>query len=142
MLFGNLYLEIFPFYRLHTRMPRTETHNTTQMTSSCAKKWSRKRTKQEKRENRHRRVMARMFSDPTRDDFKSPADVLTYCRWRGLSKQTTDRVLGLLDGTVTNIDWRDQRSLPPSERVPRGLECPPSPPRYWQIDYFPPVRSS
>jgi hypothetical protein len=102
--------------------------------------WKTKKTAIQKKENRHHRAVRRLLVCPERRDFKSTVDIVTYCHRRGLSKHATDRVIGLINGTIHAFDTRDQRTLPACERVPRTLECPPSPPRFWEIDYMPCVK--
>jgi hypothetical protein len=109
------------------------------MSTAIAIPWKRKKTESTKKKNRTYHVLMNMLKQPSRDQLTSPEDIITYCRCRGLSKRVEKRIIGLLDGTIHTIDWRDQRTLPRSERVPRSLEFPDSPPKYWEIDYMPPV---
>jgi hypothetical protein len=94
-------------------------------------KWVRKLTSAEKLENmRNSRRRAREL-EPTRDQLKD--EPLKYCKRRGLSLKSTNRLLDLVCNGAFNIDYRDHRKLPKSERVPRSLEMPPTPPGFWDI---------
>ena len=74
---------------------------------------------------------------PLRSDLADERSARAFCLERGLGTAATRRVLALALGHANDRDHRDQRSLPKTERVPRSLELVPSPPHYWDIDYFP-----
>ena len=98
--------------------------------------WKTKLTKQEKIRNREEYETKRRLVAPTRKELKSTEGAIFYCKKRKLSVRATARVVQLVTGVINDLDWRDHRSLPTHERVPRSLEewCPTTPPRYWDID--------
>ena len=76
----------------------------------------------------HRRRTA-----PTRLELVDRDGAIAYCRSRKLSKHATRRILRLVTSNVVDIDYRDQRSVPFRDRVPRSLEYPLTPPHFWTI---------
>ena len=95
--------------------------------------WRRKVTPLQKLHNQVRAEKRRRALHPTRRELLNKEGALQYCRTRGLAAKASQRVVNLVTGVVDDIDWDDQRTIPKQDRVPRSLEEPGTPPRYWEV---------
>ena len=97
--------------------------------------WRQKLSKEEKIQRRRRAEKRRRQLKPTRQELQTKDGARIFCQERKLSKAATRRISDLVTGKINDLDWRDQRTLCVSDRVPRSLEewCPPTPPHFWDI---------
>ena len=79
---------------------------------------------------------------PSRNDFKSTMDIKTFCRRSNLCNETRQRIIDILkNGTKESPDDVDNRKVNPTQRIPRSLFVPSTPPGYWDIGIECPVLS-
>ena len=97
--------------------------------------WISKKTMAEKHRGRRRAEVKRRLFAPTMSELREGGAAEIYCKERGLSADASKRVIALVRGLPTiQRDWRDHRSIPKKERVPRSLEWTDStPPRFWEV---------
>jgi len=81
----------------------------------------------------------RCFLHPTRQELRQLTlkGVMKYCTTRAFDVPTTKRIKTIWTTSQKNetfkTDSRDFRSVPHTNRVPRSLEQPMTPPGYWNI---------
>lgn len=97
-------------------------------------KWFTKKSLQQKQKQRAKARKRRRKLQPTRGDVRRRG-VQSFCAERGLSAAASARVEHLINHGPTDIDPRDQRQMAPEDRVPRSLEAPSTPPRFWDIEF-------
>ena len=95
--------------------------------------WRQKRSRVQKETNGARYEVKRRRTCPTRAELGSIEKAIAYGQSRGLSAVATNRIISLVTNVIDDIDWRDHRRLPSSERVPRSLENTGTPERYWDV---------
>lgn len=96
-------------------------------------KWKTKITNYTKNKNRKKFKAYRKLKLPTRKELNDEEGAKHYCSKMRLSQTATHRVIDIVTGKCADIDFRDHRTIPKNERVPRSLECCETPPRYWDI---------
>lgn len=98
--------------------------------------WKTKKTKQEKKEGLKEYNKKRKYKQPNREELSDAKKSRKFCQQQGFSVKATKRVVDLVTGVVNDIDFRDQRTIPKEDRVPRSLEqVPASPPGFWETDF-------
>jgi len=95
--------------------------------------WRRKLSSEEKAAGRTRYERRRLRRAPTRSELATVDDAVLYCRRRKLSARATTRVVNIVTGHDTRIDWRDHRTVAVADRVPRSLEAQATPQRFWEV---------
>jgi hypothetical protein len=95
--------------------------------------WSTRLTKEEKKRMRARALVRQQRLHPTIDDVRKNVKFYT--------SKMTPRAAGIVHdilarGYSTTLDTRDLRTVPVEDRVPRSLECPGTPPGYWNAKFF------
>ena len=92
-----------------------------------------KRKMKHRSDNVNKLRNCRYLKSPTRKELKDRDGAVRYCSMMRLSHVATKRVIDLVTRSVSDIDFRDHRSIPKEDRVPRSLEYDETPPRYWDI---------
>ena len=95
--------------------------------------WRRKISASEKLKRRVQAEKRRRDVAPTRAELKNEQGARAYSSRHGLSHKATQRLVNLVTGAICNMDWSDQRGMPPHDRVPRSLEAIDTPPRFWDV---------
>jgi len=103
-------------------------------------KWFKKKTVQEKKKTRYAKRLCETFRHPTRQQLRQLTfeDLEHYCQLRTYNVETTSRIKEIWHSSTKdetfNYDYRDLRTIPRENRVPRSLEeRPTTPPGYWDI---------
>ena len=100
-------------------------------------KWVQKPSNQAKESIRLLATQKRQRSQPEWHELTTTSKILRFCQQKELSPATCLHILKLrasVPGETVLWDHRDYRSVPKAERIPRSLQCPPSPVGYWCLN--------
>ena len=96
--------------------------------------WRKKKTLAEKQAGREQARKRQKFLQPHRSQFKSEGAVNEYCDVRKLSERVrVVMIKAVRHNRPVPLEMVDYRKVPKEDRVPRSMQCPDTPPGYWDL---------